>query len=72
MPQRQVLFICDLCLQCGKNVDYLLMAKPAVRLSTWRSIATMLLVKPKLAVDSLQCRLLILVSYDKNKLIWSM
>ena len=59
-----------MCLQRKKNVGCLPMAKPAnaiINLEIRRNYASD--IKLKLAVDSLQRRLLIFVSYDKNKLI---
>ena len=33
-------FICSVCLRCEKNVDYLLLAKPALQIITRRSAVT--------------------------------
>jgi hypothetical protein len=40
--QRQAPFICDVCLQCEKKVDYLLIANFAMQLLIWRSVTTVL------------------------------
>jgi|SRR5437870_2803234 len=61
VPQRHASSLCDVCMQCEKNVDSLLIAKPALQLFTLE-IPSWLCLSSELeqAVDSLQRRSLTL------------